>query len=71
MKILEMGKDMKIKHSVSSPPCKVWGNVFAKKLCMGEQVFLGKFMGGMFYMGTNDQIIQGASQWLTRFQRSS
>ena len=36
-----MGKDMKMKHSVSSPPYKAWGvNFFAKKLCMGEQAFL-------------------------------
>ena len=26
---------------------------------MGEQSFLGKFMGGLFYMGSNDQIMQG------------
>ena len=26
---------------------------------MGEQTFLGKFMGGLFYMGSNDQIMQG------------
>ena len=31
MKLLEMGKDMKIKNSVSSPPFKVYGNIFRKK----------------------------------------
>ena len=25
---------------------------------MEEQSFLGKFMGGLFYMGSNDQIMQ-------------
>ena len=50
MKLLEMGKDMKIKHSVSSPPYKVWGT-FSVQLCMGEQTFLGKFMGGGDVLG--------------------
>ena len=48
MKFLEMEKDMKIKDSVSSPPTKSWGTFLAKKLCMGEQTFLGKFMRGCF-----------------------
>ena len=26
---------------------------------MKEQTFLGKFMGWLFYMGSNDQIMQG------------
>ena len=34
------------------------GDFFLKKLSMAQQIFLGKFMGRMFYMGTNDQIIQ-------------
>ena len=38
---------------------------------MGEQTFLGNFFGGMFYMGTNDQIIQGGKLMVKRFQRSS
>ena len=29
MKLLEMGKEMKIKHRVSSPPYKVWGEMFS------------------------------------------
>ena len=48
MKLLEIGKDMKIKHSVYSPPSKYEGTFFLKKLCMGEQTFLDKFMGGCF-----------------------
>ena len=51
MKPLQMGKDMKIKHSVSSPLTKYGGTFFVKKLCMGEQTFLGKFMGGYFTWG--------------------
>ena len=62
MKLSEMGKYIKIKHSISSLP-KVWGTFFLKKLCMGEQAFLGKFIGaGGFHMGTNDQIMQGGEQ---------
>ena len=38
-----MGKDLKIKHDVSSPTYKVWGNFFIKKLSMEEQTFLGNF----------------------------
>ena len=34
--LLEMGKDLKIKHSVSSPSYKVLGNFLIKKLCMGN-----------------------------------
>ena len=51
---------MKIKHSVSSPPKEIWEEFFLlKKLFLVEQTFLGKFMGGLFYMGSNDQIMQG------------
>ena len=59
MKLLEMVKDMKIKHSVSLSP-KAWEDFFfLEKLFMGEQTFFGKFMGGLFYMGSDDQIMQG------------
>ena len=34
-----MGKDMKIKHSLSSPPRKYGGTFFVKKLCMGNKAF--------------------------------
>ena len=46
-------KHMKVNHSVSSPPTpsKVWGTFFLKKLCMGGQAFLGKFMGGCLTWG--------------------
>ena len=43
------------------------GDFFLKKLCMAQQTFLGKFMGGMFYMGTNDQIIQGEESFTNAF----
>ena len=59
MKLSELGKDTKIKHGVSSPPYKIWGNLFR----MGEQTFLSKFMGGGCFtwglMITNDQIMEG------------
>ena len=34
---------------------------------MAQQTFFGKFMGGMFYMGTNDQIIQGEESFTNAF----
>ena len=42
-KLLVMGKDLKIKHSVSSPSTKYGGAFFIKRLCMREQTFLGNF----------------------------
>ena len=46
-----MGKDLKIKHSVSSPPPTYRGTFLIKELCMGKQTFLGKFLGGCFTWG--------------------
>ena len=48
MKLLEMGKDMKIKHSVSSPPSlyKVWGNFFCKIAWHRRTIFFGQIYGG-------------------------
>ena len=58
MKLLEIENDLKINYSVSSSQ-KVWEDFFLlKKLFMEEQTFLSKFMGGLFYMGSNDQIVQ-------------
>ena len=52
---------MKIKHSASSSPYKVWWNFFRKKALHGGRNLSGQIYGGMFYMGTNDQIMQGGS----------
>ena len=72
MKLLEMGKDMKMKHSVSSPPYKAWGGeLFCKKALHGETSIFGLIYGGMFYMETNDQIMQGGKLIIKRFQMSS
>ena len=50
MKLLEMLKDVNIKHILSFP--KVWENFFPlKRLFMGEQTFLRKFMGDYFTWG--------------------
>ena len=58
MKHLEMGKDMKIKHSVSSPPAE-YGETFCRQKALhGRANFFGQIYGGMFYIGTNDQIMQ-------------
>ena len=72
MKLLEMGKDLKINHSFSS--LHLGKLFFAKRLCIGEQRFWSKFMGGgggLFYTGTNDQIMEGGKLMVKRFQRSS
>ena len=56
-----MGKDMKIKHSVSSPPSKYRGTFFCKKALHRVTNFFGKIYGGMVYVRTNDQMVQGGS----------
>ena len=74
MKLLEMGKDMKIKHSVFSPLYKVWETVFSRKTLHGKRNVFRPIFWGMFYMGNNDQIMQVGvrTRWLLmgkRFQR--
>ena len=70
--LLEMGKDLKKKHSVSLSPYKVWGNFFHKKaLHEGTNIFGQIFLGGMFYMGTNNQIMQGTKLMVKRLKRLS
>ena len=65
MKILGMVKDMKLKHSFSSPQ-KIWEDFsLFVKLFVGEQTFLGKFMGGSFFMGSDDQIMQDGRKSFT------
>ena len=56
--LLEMGRDLKIKQSVSSPPTKYGGTFFIKKLCIGTNLF-GHNFWRMFYMRTGDKIMQG------------
>ena len=67
--LLEMGKDLKIKYNVSSPPYKLWRNFFIKKLCMGKQLFWKNFFGDVL-LGTNDQIMQVRKLMVKRFRRS-
>ena len=38
---------------------------------MGGQTFFGQIYGGTFYMGTNDQIMQGGELMVQRFERLS
>ena len=68
MNFLEIGKDMKIKYSVSSLPYKVLGKCYSKKDLHRGTNFSWQIYGGMFYMETNDQIMQGKSQWLRDFK---
>ena len=63
-----MGKDIKIKNSVSSPPYKVWENYFRKKALHGLTNVFRRIYGGMFYMEANDQIMQVEKLMLKRFQ---
>ena len=49
--LLEMGKDLKIKHSVSSPHYKVWGNFVHKKALHGGANLFGQILGGCFIWG--------------------
>ena len=65
MKLLELRKDTKIKHSVSSPPPKYWGDFFLKKALNGGTNFFGQIYGGMFYMKINDHIMQGGRKSFT------
>ena len=46
--LLEMGRDLKIKQSVSSPPTKYGGTFFIKKLCKGTNLF-GKFLADVLH----------------------
>ena len=59
------------KHSVSSPPYKVWAKFFQKKVLYGGTNFFGQILGVMFYMYNNDQIMQWGKLMVKRFQRSS
>ena len=60
MKILVMEKDMKIKRSVFPPSTsKVWETFFLKKALHGERNLFGQTYEGIFYIGTNDEIMQG------------
>ena len=43
-----MGKDMKVNHSVSSPPKKYGATFFVKKLCMVE-LFWANLWGDISY----------------------
>ena len=70
MKLLEMGKDMKIQYSISSPPREYRGTFFTKKVLHGGTKVLGQIYGGIFYMGTNYQIMQGRTLMIKRFRRS-
>ena len=69
MKLSEMGKDMKIKQSPL--PLQSMGNFFRKKALHGGTNVFGQIYGGIFYMETNDQIMQMGKLIVKRFQRPS
>ena len=45
------------------------GEPFHKKALHGLTNFFGQMFGGMFYMETNDQVMQGGKLMVKRFQR--
>ena len=54
---------------MSPLPPKKYGRTFlAKKLCMGEQTFFGKFMGGCFTWGLMIRSCKGGSYLLRCFK---
>ena len=61
-KLLELGKDLKVKHSVSSPPTKYGGTFSLKSFAWGNKLFWVNFWGNVLLGGgTNDQIMQQGS----------
>ena len=58
---LETRKDLKKKHSVSSPPTRYGGTFSKKKFCMREQTFFGKFLGRCFTWGLMIRSCKGGS----------
>ena len=68
-KLLDMEKVWR-KSIVSPLLYKAWANFFHKKALRRERNFLGQFFFGMFYIETNDQIMQGWKLMVKRFQRS-
>ena len=72
MKLLEMGNDMKIKHSVSSLSYNVWGNFFRKKALHGGTNVCGKFMGECFIWRQMVRSCKGGGELMVkRFQKLS
>ena len=59
--LLEMGKNLEMKHSVSYPPTKYGETFFIKKLYMEKQTFLGKFFGVCFTWGLMIRLCKGGS----------
>ena len=53
------------------PLTKYGGTFFIKEALHGGAKFFWQILWGMFYMETNDQIIQGGKLLVERFQRSS
>ena len=66
-----MGKDLKIKHSVSSPPFKIWEDFFHRKALHEGANFFGQIFRGMLYKGTDDQIMQRGKLMIKKFIRLS
>ena len=64
MKLLQLKRDMKIKHGVSSKRYE-GGDFFLRKALHERTDFLRKVYRGLFYIGTNDQIMQEVGESFT------
>ena len=73
MKLSEMQKDMKIKHSVSSvPPTAMYRRTFFRKKALhGRTNSFGQIYGEMFYIGINNKTMEGEKSMVKSFQRLS
>ena len=63
-----MGKRYKDKAQCLLYPLKCKEELFYKKALHGGKNFFGQIFWEMFYMGTNDQIMQGGNKWLRGFK---
>ena len=69
LKTMARGSDGKAQCLLS--PLQSMGEPFPKKALHGEINLFGQVFQGMFYIGTNYQIMQGGELMVKRFQRSS
>ena len=53
------------------PTYRVWGEFFCKKALHGGTSVFGQIQGEMFYVVTNDQIMQGEKLMVKKFEISS
>ena len=70
-KLLKIGKDMKIKHSVSSPPLQSIGELFSQKSFAWGNKHFGANLLGCFTWGIMIRSCKGGRLMVKRFQKLS